>query len=60
MQHPKERWLDDGSLELTFPVARYHEILMEILRHGPEVQVIRPKRLRTLVKETAELIAKLY
>ena len=56
----KERYLKDGSLELTFPVSSFAEIMMVILSHGSDVEVIKPKALRTLIKEEAKRIAHLY
>lgn len=56
----KEKTLKDGSLELTFPVANYSEVMMEILKHGPEVEVLRPKDLRDLIKQQAQKIARIY
>ena len=52
--------LKDGSLELSFPVADFSEIRMEILRHGDMVEVIKPKSLRELIKAEAENITKIY
>jgi len=52
--------LEDGSLELTFPVADFSEIKMEILKHGADVEVIRPKSLRKLIKAEAKSIAEIY
>lgn len=56
----KEKALKDGSLELTFPVASYSEVMMEILKHGPEVEVLKPKDLRDLIKQQAKKIARIY
>jgi len=56
----KKRFLKDGSLELTFPVADFSEIKMEILRHGGMVEVIKPKSLRDLIKAEAQDIARIY
>lgn len=56
----KEKWLKDGSLELTFPVSHFDEVKMEILKQGASVQVIKPKILRELIKEEAKKIAKIY
>jgi predicted DNA-binding transcriptional regulator YafY len=56
----KKRFLKDGSLELTFPVAEFSEIKMEILRHGSRVEVIKPKSLRDLIKAEAENIVRIY
>jgi predicted DNA-binding transcriptional regulator YafY len=54
------KFLGDGFLELTFPVADFSEIKMEILRHGSRVEVIKPKTLRDLIKAEAENIARIY
>jgi predicted DNA-binding transcriptional regulator YafY len=56
----KAKSLADGSLELTFPVADFSEIKMEILKHGDMVAVIKPKSLRELIRAEAESIAKIY
>jgi len=56
----KERILKGGSLELSFPVARLDEIKREILKHGADVEVIKPKGLRELIKAEAKKIAKIY
>ena len=56
----KVKCLKDGSLELTFPVANFAEISMEILKHGAGVEVIKPKALRDIIKEEAKKIAKIY
>ena len=56
----KAKFLRDGSLELSFPVSDFSEIKMEILRHGDQVKVIAPKRLRNLIRDEAEKIAKIY
>lgn len=56
----KAKFLDDGSLELSFPVADFSEIAREILKHGSGVEVIRPEALRILIKSEAEKIVKIY
>ena len=56
----KKRFLPDGSMELTFPVADFSEIKMEVLRHGAMVEVIKPKGLRELIKAEAERISRIY
>ena len=50
--HPEQqsRWLDDGRYELSLPYARDAELIMDILKHGPEVEVIAPVELRQAVK----------
>jgi proteasome accessory factor C len=46
--HPEQKntWLDDGRFELTVPFGRSRELVMEILRYGPDVEVISPPFLR--------------
>lgn len=56
----KVRYLGDGSMEISFPVSDFSEIQREILRHGSDVEVIRPKALRRLIKAEAEEILKKY
>lgn len=56
----KEKLLKDDSLELSFPVSSFAEIMMQILSHGSDVDVIKPKSLRTLIKEEAKKITRLY
>ena len=41
-------------------MADFSEVKMEILRHGDQVKVIVPKRLRDLIKTDAEKISLLY
>jgi predicted DNA-binding transcriptional regulator YafY len=50
----------DGFLDFSFPVASFAEIMMEILKHGSGVEVIRPKALRDLIREEAKKIAGIY
>jgi predicted DNA-binding transcriptional regulator YafY len=59
-QGPGEKHLPDGSLELTFPVANFAEVAMEVLKHGSGVEVIEPESLRRLIEAEAEKILKLY
>jgi len=59
-KNQKEKLLKDGSLELTFPVSSFAEIMMVVLSHGSDVEVVKPKALRTLIREEAKRIAHLY
>lgn len=56
----KVKLLQDGSLEISFPVSDFSEIKREILKHGNAVEVIKPKTLRDLIKAEAQKIAKIY
>jgi predicted DNA-binding transcriptional regulator YafY len=55
----KERWhrdqegrfLDDGSYELRIPYNKAVELTMDVLKYGPDVQVIAPQELRREVAE---------
>lgn len=46
--HPKQvrRAAADGTLVLEVPYSHPHEILKEVLRHGPDVEVLAPESLR--------------
>jgi len=46
--HPEQtsRWLEDGSYELTIPYRESPELIGEVLRWAPEVQVLAPVALR--------------
>ncbi len=54
------KFLQDGSLELTFPVANFVEITMEILKHGAGVEVIKHEALREIIKHEAKNTFKIY
>jgi predicted DNA-binding transcriptional regulator YafY len=56
----EEKILNDGSLELTFPVADFTEISKEILRLGSGAEVIKPTALRDIIRAEADLIRKTY
>ncbi len=50
--HPQQegRTLEDGSYELSVPYADDRELIGDILRHGPDVQVLAPPPLREQVR----------
>jgi predicted DNA-binding transcriptional regulator YafY len=50
--HPKQsgRFQADGSWVLRLPYADPRELVMDILRHVPEVEVLGPARLRQAVE----------
>lgn len=54
--HPEQtsRWLPDGRFELTLPYNNPTELIMDILRHGPDVEVIAPDSLRKAVRKQLE------
>lgn len=51
--HPKQigQFLTDGRYELRIPYRDDRELLMDILRRGPEVEVVLPDSLRKAVAE---------
>ena len=63
-----ERWhrdqqgetLPDGSYRLRVPYSDERELLMDILRHGAQVEVEGPHALREQVREEAEKLTALY
>lgn len=50
--HPEQigRWLED-SYELSFPYSDDRELIGDILRYIPHVQIIAPQELKTKIKE---------
>ena len=51
--HPDQagQYLTDGQYELRIPYRHNQELVMDILRHGPEVEVLSPAALRESVVE---------
>lgn len=51
--HPRQvgQFRTDGSYELRIPYRDPRELVMDILRHGPEVEVLAPEALRAAVAE---------
>jgi predicted DNA-binding transcriptional regulator YafY len=60
--HPQQRSLlrDDGSLELHLPYAEPTELVMDLLRHGEQVEVIAPSALRDAVHHAHQQAAARY
>ncbi|MCB1874183.1 MAG: WYL domain-containing protein, partial [Gammaproteobacteria bacterium] len=60
--HPNQQshWLGDGRYELKIPYSQTPELVMDILKYGPDVEVVEPKALRELVGERLRLAAKVY
>jgi predicted DNA-binding transcriptional regulator YafY len=56
----KVNHLKDGSMEISFPVSDFSEIQREVLKHGSDVEVIKPKALRRLIKSEAQAIVRKY
>lgn len=51
--HPQQsgQYLTDGSYELRIPYSDDPELLMDILRHGPDVEIVGPEALRKAIRE---------
>jgi len=60
--HPQQRsdWLDDGRYELRIPYSHTTELVMDILKYGPDVEVVGPESLRRKVAERLRQAAELY
>lgn len=60
--HPKQRasFQPDGSYMLEFPYSDDRELLGDILRHGPEVEVLAPKPLRDACQKLLKSAAAIY
>jgi predicted DNA-binding transcriptional regulator YafY len=52
--------LDNGGLELSFPVADFREVKLKILQFGADVVVISPDELRQEVQQEIEKMALAY
>lgn len=60
--HPQQegKWLPDGRYELRIPYQNSRELVMDIMRHGPNVEVVTPEDLRTDVKEQLRRASEQY
>ncbi len=60
--HPdqKTQWLKDGSFEMTIPYSDHRELLLEIMKYGPDVEIIEPESLRTEIKNRLRQALKKY
>ena len=54
------RWCADGSFELRLPYLNETELLMDVLRQGPQVQVLEPPELVQAVRERLIAAAAIY
>jgi predicted DNA-binding transcriptional regulator YafY len=60
--HPSQRTRieNDGSYFLELPYAEMPELVMEILKFGPDVEVVSPPQLRDRVGQSLKAAARLY
>ncbi len=54
------RFLEDGSYELRVPYHDARELIMDIMKYGPDVEVVAPKALRSEVQQLLKDAAALY
>jgi len=60
--HPQQqsRWLADGRFELALPYADPRELILDILKFGPDVEVVGPDELRATVAARLHAAARQY
>lgn len=58
--HQQGRHLPDGRYELALPYGRAEELIMDILKYGPDVEVTAPAELRDAVADRLEEAAARY
>lgn len=60
--HPnqKSKFLADGTFELKIPFSDDRELLMDVLKHGAEVEIIEPAELRAKVTNEINRMQSLY
>ncbi len=60
--HPQQqsRWLEDGRYELRIPYSDPRELIMDILKYGPEVEVVAPRALRQEIAAHLNTAARQY
>jgi len=51
--HSKQigKYLEDGSYELKVPYSKEPELIIDVMKYGPDVEVVEPKELRKAVQE---------
>jgi proteasome accessory factor C len=60
--HPQQEgtWLADGSYELRIPYREAQELVMDVMRHGPSVEVIAPTLLRNEIRDQLRVVLLRY
>jgi len=60
--HPQQKgnYDQEGNFILEFPYSDDRELMMDILKHGPEVEVLAPPKLRVRVQEEIKSMANRY
>ena len=60
--HSKQegRFLADGRYELRLPYSNARELLMDVLRYGPDAEIVEPVPLREQLRSMLQLTAAVY
>ncbi len=60
--HPEQQgsWLNDGSYQLSLPYGDSRELVLDILRYGPDVEVMAPAELRREIKDRLTVALQQY
>lgn len=60
--HPQQiiTELPDGSIDMSFPVYKFHEVKMKILQFGGDVEVLEPLELRDEMRKEIENMGGIY
>ncbi len=60
--HPdqQDRWLADGRFERRLPYADPRELILDILKYGPDVEVVEPPKLRNEIADRLRNAAAQY
>ena len=60
--HPQQKssWLENGDYELQLPYGNPTELIMDILKYGTDVEVIKPASLRSAVKKRIADMMQIY
>jgi predicted DNA-binding transcriptional regulator YafY len=60
--HSKQQgqWLDDGRYELRLPYSNPKELLMDVMRYGPDAEIVEPSSLRTEARILLQLALSAY
>ena len=60
--HSKQvgRFLEDGSYELKVPYSKEPELIIDIMKYGPDVEVVEPQELREKIQETLKKTLRNY
>jgi predicted DNA-binding transcriptional regulator YafY len=54
------QWLQDGRYELHVPYNNPTELILEICRHGPDIEVVEPSELKQMVMDRLRAAADQY